>query len=266
VDPAKTLTGYLLQSEKSARKRRVEWSCERDLHLVGRGGRDVSSIEGFHWRSELEAYGVIWYSPSSERVTVAQVNGPLDEPGLKTLAKRVLGSLRDAPAGALDLWTAFDLECRVPRDFILATQSMETGHTEMSFTRGRHGEALTISRWGLASIALERVGDLGDWAWQQRYKTWHKYSLEREATTIGDEEAIIFRGRRTSLTERVRWRVFGWLGQRWALGLTAVVRHCPEANAIVLVEHQFDPRQPELALDLSAHVPGRPPRVPAPKG
>jgi hypothetical protein len=265
VNPAETLAAYLKGIEKAAKKQRLGWECQRDLKILGRRA-GVSSLEGFHWCSELEAFGVIWYNPDSQRVTLAQVNGRPGEPQLKALAKQVLGSLRDAPVGADDLWTAYSLETRIPRSFELAQQTTNTGHTELAFTRGRHGEQLAVARFGLAEIALKRAGDLGDWAWQQRYKLWCKYGLERCEATVGGLPAVAFRGQRSRLLERARWRAAAFLRQRYALNLGALVWHSAEANALFIVEHQHDPRDPDLTTAVSEQTPCQPTLLDPPKG
>jgi hypothetical protein len=258
VDTGDTLKRYLAGIERAARRRRLDWEQERDVRLVSRGGRDVSSLEGFHFRSEMEAWGVIWYNPESLRVTLAQVNGPPDEPGLKGLARKVLGTLHDAPRGERCLWTAYDLACAVPLAFALAGQTMETGHTELNFTRGRQQETLTFARYGLAAIALERARDLGDWAWQQRWKTWHHFRLERAVTTVAGCPAVAFTGLRRSRVDRFRQRAFSYLGARYTIALSALVWHSVEANALLVVEQLRDPRDPDLVPALAEHVPCQP--------
>ncbi|MBI5831202.1 MAG: hypothetical protein HZB16_02705 [Armatimonadetes bacterium] len=266
VNPKGTLTAYLASIERAAKKRKLSWQAERDLRFFKGGQADVSSLEGFHWTSEIEAYGAIWYSPKSLRVTLSQVNGKTGESDLKALAKRVLNSLSDAPQGELDLWTAYDLTCSVPHDFTLAEQHMETGRTELDFVRGKQGERLACARYGLAAIALERVGDLGDWAYQQRFKAWYTYDLKRELANFGSWSCVHFSGLKKSWRERLRQRIYAFLGRKLPVALSAWVWHCPEENVILIVEHQHDPRDDSLVPRLAEHMLSRPELVAPPKG
>ena len=266
VNPKATLTAYLASVERAAKKRKLPFRTERDLRFFRGGQTDVSSLEGYHWISTEEAYGAIWYSPKSLRVTLTQVNGVAGEGDLKGLAKRVINSLSDAPQGEDDLWAAYDLTCSVPGDFALAEQHMETGRTELGFTRGKQGEKLALARYGLAAIALERVGDLGDWAYQQRFKRWYSYDLKRELANYGNWSCVRFTGIKKSWRERLRHRIYGFLRRRLPVALTAWVWHCPEQNVILLVEQQHDPRDESLVPRLADQMLAAPVLLPAPKG
>lgn len=265
VNTDATLEAYLAGLEKAARKRKLGWEVERDTRLVGKGDRDVSSLECFHWRSDVDAYGLIWYSPDSQRVTLAQVNGPTGDPAVKTLARRVLGSLHDSPRGQYDLWTAYDLECRLPHDVVLSGQTVETGHSELNFTRGRHQEILSVARYGLAAIALERAGDLGDWAWQQRWDTWHRFAVERTACTVNGCPAVRFAGLKRSGLERLRQRAFSYVRGKYPIALSALAWHCAESNALLVLEQVRDPRDPDLSDSLAELIPCQPTLLDPPK-
>ncbi|MBI2302181.1 MAG: hypothetical protein HYU66_25035 [Armatimonadetes bacterium] len=265
VDAGATLERYLTQLERKARKSRVEFTSERDIRLVTKGGRDLSSLESFHWTSDTEAFGAVWYSPVTQRLFLAQVNGAVGEQGLRALAKRVVSSFDEQPDDAEqgDLWTAYDLVCRVPRDHRLTGQTMQTGQTELRFERRR--DSLNIVRFGLASIALARAADLGDWAHTQRFKLWITYRLDREEGEWDGKPAVTFRGPKRAWPERLRARLLNLVGQPYAVALTARVWHCPEANCLFLVEHVHDARSAELLDQLCAAIPATPPSVPAPK-
>lgn len=265
VNTDATLDAYLGGLERAARRRKLGWEVERGLKLITKGDRDVSSLECFNWRSDVEAYGVVWYSPTSQRVTLAQVNGPLGDSGLKTLAKRILGSLYDAPRGELALWTAYDLDCSLPHDAVLSGQTIETGHTELNFTRGRHQEIISVARYGLASIALERAGNLGDWAWQQRWSQWKSFAAEREERIVNGCPAIAFHGLKRSVLERLRQKVFGFVGIKYPVALSALAWYSADSNALFTLEQIRDPRDPELVDQLAEQIPCQPTLFDPPK-
>ncbi len=244
VDPQATLERYLQQMERQARKRKEDFSVERDIKLIARGGRDVSSLECFRWQADAQTYGVIWYSRAAQRVTLAQVNGPLGDSEFKALAKQVLGSLQDTLDGDDALWTAYELSVRVPHEWPLLAQTMETGRTELKFGRGK--DLLTINRYGLAAIALQRAGDLGDWAFSQRHKDWSTFDLARTEGRQGEHEAVTFRGPKKGLTERIRQRTFGFFHLPYPFLLSARTWHCAEANCLFLVEHLRDAHSDDL--------------------
>lgn len=256
VDPAATLTRYLEQLERQAKKARTSFEAEREVRLVGKAGRDISSLEAYHFVGDVEAWGAIWYSPQRERVVLAQVNGPVGEDGLKALARRVLKTIRDEPSDdGLELWTAYDLECWAPADFRLAAQTMETGHTELRFEHRR--DTLTVARYGLASIALGRYENLGDWAHGQRFRSWITFHLEREESRHGERPAVTFRGRKRSWAERLRSRTYNFFGRPYPIDLTALAWHCEEANCLMLIEHFRDARSADLAAAVAETVPCR---------
>ncbi len=263
VDTKTTLERYLEGLQQAAKKRRQPFALDRDVQVVGKAGRDISSVEGYRFTSEIEAYGVIWYSPSAERVTMAQVNGALGEPGFKTLARQVLASLHDAPQGERELWTAYDLECWIPAGFELVNQAVETGRTELKFSRGK--ETLTVGRVGLAAIALQRAGDLGDWAHQQHYKEWITFDLERTAATHHDCPAVDFRGGKKGLTERFRRGAYGFFKQPYPFALSARVWHCEAANCLFLVEHLRDAGAEDLLDEVCEPIPCQPVLYDSPK-
>lgn len=263
VDPGATLDNYLDGLSKQAKKRRQPCTIERDVQTVGKAGRDISSLQGYHWQSEVQGYGAIWYSRAAERVTLAQVNGPLDDPDLKGLARQVLASIQDAPPGDDSLWTAYDLSCRIPRDWTLAGQTMETGRTELKFAKGKN--ALTVTRYGLASIALERAGDLGDWAHGLRFKDWITYRLDRDESPHAGLPAVTFRGRKKSPVERFREWVYHRFGQAYPSRLAAKVWHCAEANCLFIVEQVHDSRSTEILEAVCATIPCTPETFKRPK-
>ncbi|MCC7493003.1 MAG: hypothetical protein IT204_11665 [Fimbriimonadaceae bacterium] len=263
IDPSVTLENYLRQLEKQAKKRSQRFGSERGLKLIGKGKRDISSLEGFHWSAETQAYGVIWYSPSAQRVTLAQVNGALDDPACRTVARQVLGSLTDTADAEGDLWTAYDLECRLASDWVLTGQRMETGRTELRF--GWQKDTVSFSRVGLAEIALQRAGDLGDWAFSQCYKEWSSFRLERAVGQWQGHPAVTFVGPRRSLGERARQRCFRFVGLPYPFLLAARVWHCVERNCLYLVETIRDRRSPDRLDSFCATVPDSPAALPAPK-
>ncbi len=263
VNPTETLDRYLQQLEKQSKKRRLAFAVERDIRLIHKAGRDISSVECFRWTAEMQAYGVIWYSRAAERVTLAQVNGELDEQDFKELAKGVLTSLKDASDEATDLWTAYDLECRLPPEWQLLGQRMETGRTELKF--GRAKDLLTITRFGLASIALQRAGDLGDWAHSERYKEWVTFRLERDETAWQGYPAVTFRGPKRSWAERARQRTYNFLGLPYPAQLAARVWHVAEANCLYLVEHLHDRRSAALLEPTCLTIPPRPQLLSGPR-
>ncbi len=256
VDPGATLANYLDGLEKQAKKQKQPCSIERDIQVVGKAGRDISSLEGFHWQSDVQGYGAIWYSRAAERVTLAQVNGALDEPDLKSLARQVLASIQDVPAGDDSLWTAYDLVCRIPREWALTGQAMETGRTELKFAKGKN--TLTITRYGLASIALERAGDLGDWAHATRFKDWITYRLDRDEGDRDGHPTVTFRGRKKGALESFREWIYHLVGQPYPARLAAQTWHCQEANCLFIVEQVHDSRSAEILEAVCATIPCTP--------
>jgi len=263
VDPGATLDNYLDGLAKQAKKAKRPCEIQRDVQVVGKSGRDISSLEGFHWLSEVQGYGAIWYSRDAQRVTLAQVNGALDESDLKNLARAVLASIQDAPEGEDSLWTAYDLSCRIPKGWTLAGQTMETGRTELKFSKSKN--TLTITRYGLASIALERAGDLGDWAHGLRFKDWITYRLDRDEGEHGGHSAVTFRGRRKSAMEKFREWIYHLVGQAYPARVAAKVWHCEEANCLYLVEQVHDSRSDEILEAVCASIPDTPETFNRPK-
>lgn len=265
VKPGATLSNYLQHLERAARRRKLPWQCDRDLRLAVPAQPDASSVEAFHWSADIESYGAIWYSPQAQRVTLFQVNGPLGGEGLRHTARRVITSLLDASSGDADLWTAQDLTCSIPASFGLTKHLLQTGHTELGFTRGKLGEAMAIARYGLASIVLERAGDLGDWVDQQRFKLWHTYRLERDTVQIGDRLMVRFRGSKAAGRERLRRRLYALVGLPLPIYLTALCWHDAESNSISLVEYLHSLNQGDLAQHVAQQMPSAPILLPPPK-
>lgn len=263
VDPEATLDRYLKELERQAKKRKQPFELERDVKILSRAGRDISSYEGFRWTAEIQSYGAIWYSRGAERVTLVQVNAPLDEPEFKATARRILNNITDITDAEEDLWTAFDLVCRIPREWQLLSQVMETGHTELKF--GRQKDTLTIARYGLAAIALQRAGDLGDWAHSTRYKEWITYQLDRDESDWQGHPAVTFRGRKRNVMERLREKTYNFVRQPYPIHLAARTWHCEEANCLFIVEHLRNVTSEDQLDAICETIPCAPELLPPPK-
>lgn len=264
VDPAGTLDQFLKQMERQAKRKKLDFSYDRDTRLVSKSGRNISSLESFHWTADVETHGAIWYCATSARVMLCQVNGEPGEKNLKATARRVLNSIENDPAEVEEvLWTAYDLECRLPTAYKLTGQTMETGHTELKFTKGP--ETITVARYGLASIALARADNLGDWAHDQRHKPWLTFRLDRDESPYHDCPAVAFAGRKRSFGDRARARIFNFFGASYIGHLSARAWHCVDSNCIILVEHHRDARSEDRLDAVCETVPCVPADLPTPR-
>lgn len=154
VNVAQTVETYLKDLQKKARKQRIDLTVEREVKLLSKRHKGKSSLQGFAWRGDVQAYGVIWYCPHCSRVTMAQVSGELGE-NLRPLAVEILGSLEDHSREGWDVWSAFGLFCHIPSDFELQGQQLVTGLTQLHFAKRQ--SLIRVSRYGLADVVLKEA-------------------------------------------------------------------------------------------------------------
>jgi hypothetical protein len=154
VNVAQTVATYLKDLQKKARKQRIDLTVEEEVKLLSKRHKGKSSLQGFAWRGDVQAYGVIWYCPQCSRVTMAQVSGDLQE-NLRPLAVEILSTLEDHSREGWDVWSAFGLFCHIPADFELQGQQLVTGLTQLHFARRQ--SLIRVSRYGLADVVLKEA-------------------------------------------------------------------------------------------------------------
>lgn len=331
VNVAQTVETYLQDLQKKARKQRIDLVVDREVKLLSKRHKGKSSLQSFAWRGDAQAYGVIWYCPQCSRVTMAQVNGPLEE-NLRPLAVQILNSLEDHSREGWDVWSAFGLLCHIPEEFELQGQQLVTGLTQLHFARRQ--SVIRVARYGLADVVLKEAltavaqppaeekagkeeaepgktreeangerrpeetegeeerlprrrpggpldplieavggqvlglldrfkgsptspesepppqpslaGYLGQWCAYQRCKEWKWFRVAPEETVWRGHAAVILRGTKTRLLDRLRNSFYRLLRAPYPMVLEACAWYCPPTNQIFLVEHLRGDREESL--------------------
>ena len=109
----------------------------------------------FSWTGEGRGQGKIWSCSKCKRVVIAQVVGlARDQSAIAAIASQLFSTLHDHSEDGLDLWALYDLQVKVPDDFVLEEQKLLSGYLSLTF--GRKGEKIFVDRWGLANMTLRK--------------------------------------------------------------------------------------------------------------
>ena len=109
----------------------------------------------FSWTGEGRGQGKIWSCSRCKRVVIAQVVGlARDQSAISAIASQLFSTLHDHAEDGLDLWALYDLQVKVPEDFLLEEQKLLSGYLSLTF--GRKGEKIFVDRWGLAKMTLKK--------------------------------------------------------------------------------------------------------------
>ena len=135
----------------------------------------------------------------------------------QSVARRVLGSFRDHPAGEATPWSMYGFRFSTPAAFRLRSHLLQAGRTQLDFA-GRKCTALAL-RLGLAQMALRGVSLL-DWARRDTLGLWTDTRVEFASAEHKGHPSVVVQGR-----ERRLWRRRDVRGILW---------HCDAANALYL--------------------------------
>lgn len=247
LDVGKAVEKYLKGLEREARRRRASWEAQRSTPLLSKRKKKKPMLECFHWRADVQGHGAIWYCDVCDRLVMTQVLGPLEE-NVEPLARQVLLSLEDhSQEEGWDTWSAYELLCQVPSEYLLEEQQMKTGLMELRFIAGKR--SLRIARFGLANLLLREV-DLGTWCAHQRRREWAPFSLEEEEVAREPHRVLHLLGRPGGVLLRFRTWAYHLFRRPIPTFLDAVAWECPQSNKIYLIEHLRDEQDPPLWAEL----------------
>jgi flavin-dependent dehydrogenase len=213
--------------------------------------KERSSVRYFGWRGDQEAVGAAWYCRECKRTTLVQVLGPLNSE-VSALAEQVLTTFQDHPPGDWTLWALYGFRCEVPNDFMLCGQELLTGLLRLNFERGR--TKLSVTRWGLADVALQK-SSLEEFLRAKNRKNWRHYKLEiGQAEVHGHKDALVISGISAAPFAHMAGVALRLVGWRWANSIRGAAWLCPQTNKVFHVEAVVDPTDEQMVAEVIERV------------
>ncbi|MCA1596445.1 MAG: hypothetical protein LC772_08490 [Chloroflexi bacterium] len=248
VDVRKVLDRYLETVKKGSRKSGSVFESNADLKLkIFNEGAKRKPVF-FSWRSTEQAIGLIWHCGICDRITIAQIDGPLKK-NLTLLANQVLGSLDDHDSDGVNTWGLYGLAAEIPADFYLLRNKLLSGYIHLEF--GRRASTIDLDRWGLAEVVL-RKDSLEQWVRKQYGKTLRGYRISIEDAEIRGHRGLAVSGELSSIRERVKAAAMQAARLNPVTSLTQFVWQCEETNRICSVLVQHARVEDDLAREIAA--------------
>ena len=242
------LDRYLKDLEKASRKKKTAFERSVDLNLPVHTEKGKRKPVFFSWRSKEQAIGLIWWCEICKRITIAQVDGPLER-NLTPVAIQILGTLDDHAVDGVHTWAAYGLSVEIPDDFTLMSSKLLSGYIDIRFTRRR--SSIVVDRWGLADVAL-RSQNLKDWILAHYQRTLEKYRYEVRESIVRGHPGIEITGAVKGIRERMRAAALGQIRLEAASQLTQYAWQCPDTNRICTVVVLHTASEPGLAEEVAA--------------
>jgi hypothetical protein len=249
VDLDKSIEKFLQGMEREAKKRRTDFKVAQNPQIVDNKRKRKQKLVNFGWTGDKEeavahGWGVAWQCGDCGRVVVAHLMGRGTERSGKVqrLAGEVLSSLECHGNGGWQTWSLFNCRIEIPEEFGLDRAKLMTGRIDMEWVRARkpgifsslgRDERITLSRWSLASVLLQRQ-TLQEWAennLKRGDKHW-SYS-DWEETTVGEVPALTSEGVLRDLRLRLRGRLIDLVLRRPTRGARMLVWHNETDNKIM---------------------------------
>ncbi|MCD6351242.1 MAG: hypothetical protein J7M26_03885, partial [Armatimonadetes bacterium] len=245
----KVIARYLHSLQKGRKNQNVKVNEKPKLRV--RMPKERSSVRFFGWRGDQEALGAAWYCKECGRTTLVQVLGP---PGsdLTELAQQVLAGLQDHTVGDWRVWALYGFRCEIPTRFHLVGQELLPGLLKLSFEHGR--EKLTVTRWGLADVALQNT-DLEHFLAEKNKKAWRPFRLRTQPTSIhGHEQGLALSGVSALPFAHMTGVAIRLVGRRWPNCLRGAAWLCEQENKIFHVEAVIDPQDEGMIAEVIARL------------
>ena len=115
----------------------------------------------FSWQSPTTGgRGVLLYCPACRHATLVQFfqRGAVSD---RTVAARILDSIRDHRSDGRCLWSAYDIRALVPEAYHLQSYRFDAGQYMLDFAKG--SQHIVLYRWSMASVLLNKQ-DLAQFA------------------------------------------------------------------------------------------------------
>ena len=242
---------YLKELHKRGKKSKQPITAERNVHLVGKRSKKKGDLQGYAWKGDCQSYGVAWRCPDCHRVIMAEVMGPVDG-DCKRLAREVLRSLEDHPQDGWADWAAYGLSFAIPERYELARSKFMSALLEFEFADDT--ERIAVFRWGIAETML-RDQPLVKWARPQLAKRLKEFKYELKEDEVRDHPAVIARGEKTHISDRVRRIGRRLVDKYFADACLCRFWHCTDSNKVYYVECVVDQDRLELADELLERLP-----------
>jgi len=227
---------YLKQTRRKLGRGAAVPTVARDRYVADLGDVDH---EAFTWRGDFSAHSLLMVCPETRRVVHLRVF--FDDDDLKSITRRVFGSLSTHSEDGRDDWCVFGMQFRVARAWTLQSSELRTGSLQFHFSDGR--DELEVARASLASMILEQ-GTLTDWL-----QGFFAKALKRYQVTVRED---VFRGHPAAWCEgrrgvgAVPFGIF-----RGRPYVTALAWHCEKDDKIYAVRmvtpRPSDPRVAQCA-------------------
>ena len=132
---------------KKAKKSGLKLEIKRNLKIAS---LKEKTGEFFYWKADYQSYNLICYCSKSSRLIFLRILAKLEE-NLEDVSRRIFKTFHTCSTDK-NLWSVYDLQCKVPVDFKLFDYSFKTGDVELSFKR--KNDFLSIKCISLANVLL----------------------------------------------------------------------------------------------------------------
>ena len=227
---------YISALQEKAKKNNAMLEVTRGADFLD-GGIEGADFELFMWEADYRAYNIAWRCETCGRIVLLRVLSKLKEK-MSDVAAAVMRSLQDHTSDDKDVWSIYDLRCRVPTEFNLEEYTLKSGHIGLTLERGR--EILQVHRASLANVLLKNKS-LEGWFLEFFRKSLKNLDYVCEEKDIIGHQGIVLTG-----TPRSRWRQFlmplPFVYRRPRQFLDGRAWYCPDSNKIYAVLYLYRKR------------------------
>lgn len=243
---------FVSNLRRAARKKKVDFEARETEAPRGVEREDRRAV-GFQWSGDRKAYGALWHCQTCRRVVIAQVLGdPSGRKGLSGVADAVLSEVTcHGPDPRRNLWSLYDLELEVPKEYTLASAQLMNVYLRLSFALGT--SRLSVEQWAAASVARgDQYLDLWLAANSRAEIAKGRYGVE-EAEVNGHRAVRMAGGLAlgTPIFEAVREAASIRVP---ATRFSAMAWECPVANKIYAVQGLRPARAADVVADVAART------------
>lgn len=262
----KSVDDFLKRLEKDAKKRKVNFDVQDNVHIVGKGRKKKNQLTNFAWVSAPDqpassAFGISWHCPVCERVLFVQLLGRGEEKPAKVekLATEILAGMECHGEGGWDTWSAFELKVDIPEEFLLSRAQLLLNRLELEWARpipqgirglGKRTERVALRRFPVANVALANL-TLEKWG-NVKIAGEHKKLImgDPEHITIRGHEGLLYTARSRDPRARLAVWFFDKLFRRTTPSPEVRICNCPESNRLYVLETELSTTNAHVARDV----------------
>ena len=251
-DLGRVLDEYFKLVRKNYKRKEAKLHIQRHVNLI----KDESvfadrELITFTWKGDIRANGIIFHCQICKRITIVQIMGHLKE-NLRPTTVRILKSVQDHPADQNVLWSAYNLNVKVPRRYRLGKHQLLSGYLLFSFADG--SRKIGVERYGVADVTLKEH-DLESWFRLKYAKAIRGYGFEITSRTHDGDEHLRLIGQQTRVTDRIPLAPVLAVDKVMRRQVFAVyLWRCHQSNRIYVVQATAKRDAPKIGEEVAASI------------